>query len=92
MPRLLHVGAHSASVYASGTQADWPAGTERDVSEEDAAYLLATFGGRFTLVEAPKPAAKPASSSSGSAAFPTDGPPRSSIVQASPRRRGTPRE
>ena len=38
-----------------GTFAPWPGGEERDVSEEVAAYLLATFPGRFCLADCEVP-------------------------------------
>ena len=34
----------------------WYAGEERDVTAEDAEYLLATFGAMFVVVEPPAPA------------------------------------
>lgn len=87
MVRLRFLGfAHTAAY--EGPSGRWQAGEVREVPEEQAAYLLRDFGQWFRA----EPAAEPATSSSGSAAFPTDGPPRSSIVQASPRRRGTPRK
>lgn len=44
MPRLLFTGFAHTRYYRSGSQEPWAPGEVREVDEEEAAYLVRTFG------------------------------------------------
>lgn len=59
MPRVRFAGFRHASYYRASNSAEWLEGEIREVSDEEAARLVASFGREvFEVIEAPKPPPK----------------------------------